>query len=344
MGNIGHRQGGAKSRGVNLKAAAVLASLTITTVGLSGCQYHSKKDTYFLISTNLKLPYWKTVNQGFSKAANEYGVSAQLEGPQDFNPQAELDSFNRAAAQHPAGIIVSVADAASMRDAINSAISSGVPVITVDSDAPLTNRLYFIGTNNLEAGHLGGRHLLEHLHGKANVVFYSITGQPNIEERLKGYKDILADHPLIKVVDVFDTKGDSGTAFDKTEEYMARSGDDKIDAFICLESASGKSVAEVLKRKNASDRILIAMDVDSDILSAIKDGSIDSTISQKPFTMGYVGLKALDEIHHNHPKSFQTSYAVDSFAPYPSFIDTGTSLIDKVNVDLYIGAEAAAGK
>ncbi len=332
MSNIGSR----------FIAASALVSLTCATVGLTGCQYRSKKDTYYLISTNLKLPYWKTVNAGFTKAANEYGVTAQLEGPQDFDTQVELDSFNRAVASHPAGIIVSVADAVNMRTAINSAVAAGVPVITVDSDAPLSNRLYFIGTNNLEAGHLGARHLLEHLHGKANVVFYSINGQPNIEERLKGYNDILAEHPQIRIADVFDTKGDAGTAFDKTEEYMARTGDDKIDAFICLESSCGKSIAEVLKRKNATDRILIAMDVDADILSAIKDGSIDATISQKPFTMGYVGLKALDEIHHNLPKSFRISYAVDPFSPYPSFIDTGTSLIDKSNVDLYMGAEAAA--
>ena len=330
------------NNGTRLIALSALAGLTLTTIGLTGCQYRSKKDTYFLISTNLKLPYWKTVNEGFVKAATDYGVTAQLEGPQDFDTQAELDSFNKAVASHPAGIIVSVGDAVAMRTAINSAVAAGVPVITVDSDAPLSNRLYFIGTNNLEAGHLGGQHLLQHLHGKANVVFYSITGQPNIEERLKGYKDILADHPQIKIADVFDTKGDSGSAFDKTEEYMARTGDDKIDAFICLESSCGKSIAEVLKRKNANDRILIAMDVDSDILAAIKDGSIDSTISQKPYTMGYVGLKALDDIHHNLPKSFRISYAVDPFSPYPAFIDTGTSLIDKVNVDLYSGSEAAA--
>jgi ribose transport system substrate-binding protein len=328
--------------GTRFIAASALVGLALATVGLTGCQYRSKKDTYFLISTNLKLPYWKTVNEGFVKAASEYGVSAQLEGPQDFDPQAELDSFNKAVASQPAGIIVSVADAANMRTAINSAVAAGVPVITVDSDAPLSDRLYFIGTNNLEAGHLGGEHLLEHLHGKANVVFYSITGQPNIEERLKGYTDILAEHPEIKVVDIFDTKGDAGLAFDKTEEYMARTGDDKIDAFICLESSCGKSIAEVLKRKGATDRIVIAMDVDADILNGIKDRSIDATISQKPFTMGYVGLKALDGIHHNLPKNFRSSYAVDPFSPYPSFIDTGTSLIDKVNVDLYMGSEAAA--
>ncbi len=320
----------------------VASSLVLSLVGLTGCQYRSKHDVYYLISNNLKLSYWKAVNAGFVKAAGEYGVTAQLAGPDDFNPQAEADAFTKIASYRPAGILVSVADANLMRPEINSAIEAGVPVITVDSDAPLSNRLYFIGTNNLAAGHLGGQRLVEKLHGKGNVVFYTITGQPNLEERLKGYEEITAQHPEIKIVDIFDTKGDAGSSFDQTEKYMAKTGADKIDAFVCLESSAGSSIAEVLKRKNASDRVLIAMDVNSDTLNSIKDGSIEATISQKPFTMGYVGLKALDEIHHNQPKPFQNNYSVDSFSPYPVFVDTGTAIVDKVNVDIYLASAAAA--
>jgi ribose transport system substrate-binding protein len=318
-----------------------VASLAVSSFGLTGCQYHSKHDVYYLVSNNLKLPYWKMVNQGFTQAATEYGVTAQLTGPDTYDPQAEADAFSKIAAYKPAGILVSVADVNLMRDEINAAVAAGTPVITVDSDAPLSNRLYFVGTNNLSVGHLGGQRLIEQLHGKGNVVFYTIKGQPNLEERLKGYKDLLADHPQIKIVDVFDTKGDPGAAFDQTEQYMGKTGADKIDAFVCLESAAGKSIAEVLKRKNANDRLLIAMDSDADTLGLIKDGSIDSTISQKPFTMGYVGLKALDEIHHNKPTSFLNNYAVDSTSPYPVFVDTGTAIVDKINVDMYLQSAVA---
>jgi ribose transport system substrate-binding protein len=58
--------------------------------------------------------------------------------------------------------------------------------------------------------------------------------------------------------------------------------------------------------------------------------------------MGYVGLKALDEIFHAPPKTLTKDYSVDSFSPYPLFVDTGSSLVDKTNVDLYI-ASAAQG-
>ena len=321
---------------------AILGFVAAGAMSLSGCEYHTKHDVYYLIASNLKNPYWKTMNQGFQKAAAEYGVTGLLAGPNDYDPAAEEAEFRRALASKPAGILVSAADANGLLEPISDAIHADIPVITVDSDAPTSARLYFVGTNNLAAGHLGGQRLISKLHDKGNVVFYTITQQPNLEERLKGYKDILSTHPGIKIAEIFDTKGDSGAAFDQTEKYLGKTGADKIDAFVCLESVSAKGIAEVLKRRNVTDRVVIGMDVDADTLAAIKDGTIDSTVAQKPFTMGYFGLKSLDEIHHNLPKPFQTNYGVDSFSRYPQFVDTGTAMVDKSNVDVYTqGADAA---
>ena len=50
--------------------------------------------------------------------------------------------------------------------------------------------------------------MVEKLGGKGNVVFFTLAGQPNTEERLKGFKDVFAGHPDIKIADVVDIKGD----------------------------------------------------------------------------------------------------------------------------------------
>jgi len=175
-------------------------------------------------------------------------------------------------------------------------------------------------------------------------VIFTIPGQPNTDERLKGLKDVLAAKPEIKIVEVVDIKSDPRTAFDRTQEFMALTGPKKIDAFVCLESASGKMVSDAIKRTNATDRLLVAWDVNQDTLDGIKAGTIDSTVAQKPYTMAYYGLKALDEIFHAPPKQLNKDYSSDAFSPYPVFVDTGTSLVDKNNVDLYIADAAAQQK
>jgi ribose transport system substrate-binding protein len=313
---------------------------------LEGCTRHSKSEHYYLISVNVELPYWKSAGEGFQRAAAEYGVSAEIRGPNSFDPQAEVQEFRTVVARKPAGILVSVTNSSLLAPEIDAAIAAGIPVITMDSDAPESKRLYFIGTNNLQAGRLGGQRVAAVLNGKGNVVFFTMPGQPNLEERLKGYNDVFSAYPGIKVVEVFDMKGDSGIAMDKAREYLTRKDKDRIDAMICLQSSAGKDVGEIIRRAKGlgdSGRLLVAMDTDVATLQLIKDGIIDSTISQKPYTMALVGLKALDSIHHYPPKTLGADYGLDPFAPFPSFVDTGVSLVDKGNVDAILTRKEAVG-
>ncbi len=319
------------------KAALVLLALAVAFT--SGCgARHSDKEVYYLIASNMALPYWQTAVTGFKHAAAQYGVTAKVAGPDGHDPQAELVALQSAVAAKPAGILISVADVSVLQPEINAAIAAGIPVITMDSDASGSRRLYFIGTNNLEAGRLGGQRVIAKLGGKGNVVFFTLGGQANTDERLKGFKDVFSARPGINIVEVVDIKGDPSVAFDRTQQFMALTGPKKIDAFVCLDSASGKMVADAVKRTGATDRLLMAWDASQDTLDGIKAGVIDSTIVQKPYSMGFVGLKALDEVFHSPPKDLSKDYSADSFAPYPVFVDTGTTLVDKSNVDFYIAS------
>lgn len=320
-----------------------LALVALATGLSTGCgARHSDKEVYYLVASNMSTAYWQSAVTGFKKAAAQYGVTAKTAGPDTYDPQGELTELKNAVAAKPSGILVSVSDASILQPEIDAAIGAGIPVITVDSDAAASHRLYFIGTNNLEAGRLGGRRVVQKLNGKGNVVFFTIAGQPNTEERLKGFKDVFAGSPGINIAEVVDIKGDPRVAFDRTQQFLAQTGAKKIDAFVSLDSASGKMVADAVKRTNDTSRLLVAWDVNPDTLSGIKDGVIDATVVQKPFTMGYVGLKALDEVFHNPPAQLGKDYNADPFAPYPVFIDTGTALVDKSNVDGYLTSAGGA--
>jgi ribose transport system substrate-binding protein len=322
-------------------AMSVLALAAVLTTGCGA--RHSDKEVFYLIATNVNLPYWQTAAAGFKQAGAQYKVTTKVVGPDTYDPKAELAELHNAIAAKPSGILISVADASVLQSEIDAAVAAGIPVITMDSDAAGSRRLYFIGTNNLEAGRLGGKRVLEKLGGKGNVVFFTLGGQPNTDDRLKGFKDVFATRPGMNVVDVVDIKGDARNAFDKAQEDLALTGPKKIDAFVCLEASSGKTVADAIKRAGGG-RELVAFDVDQDTLDGIKSGTIDATIAQKPFTMGYVGLKALDEVFHSPPAQLGKDYSADAFAPYPVFVDTGTSLVDQSNVDLYIASAAQQAK
>jgi ribose transport system substrate-binding protein len=86
----------------------------------------------------------------------------------------------------------------------------------------------------------------------------------------------------------------------------------------------------------------MAMDTDPETLELIRSGAIAATISQKPYTMAFVGMQMLDNLYHHKPSNLETDWSKDSFAPIPSFVDTGSALIDKTNVDSYLQAKQSA--
>jgi ribose transport system substrate-binding protein len=103
---------------------------------------------------------------------------------------------------------------------------------------------------------------------------------------------------------------------------------DKVDAFVCLEAQSGKEVAGLLDRYNVTGKVVMAMDTDPETLDWIQKGKIAATIAQKPYTMAYVGMQMLDTLYHHKPPALASDWSKDIYAPVPSFVDTGSSLIE----------------
>jgi ribose transport system substrate-binding protein len=318
--------------------AAIFLAAILPVSFLSCGSAHRGDEYYVFVSANLQVPYWQTAGAGFTKAATEMKVRFDFLGPQNYDPAAERATFDQAVQKRPSGILLGVTDAALLKDGIDHAIAAGIPIITVDSDAPASKRLFFIGTNNYQAGFTGGQRLVKELNGKGNVVVFTMPEQPNLQDRLRGYRDALDRAPNIKITRVVDIQGDPRIAFDTTTQIIGKERD-RVDAFVCLEAQSGKEVAYVLSTYNVTGKVVMAMDTDQETLQWIQKGGIAATIAQKPYTMAFVGLQMADNLYHHKPASLDTDWSKDSFAPIPSFVDTGSALIDKSNVDSFLQAK-----
>lgn len=314
---------------------ACLASLMV--FGLSCGAAHDSDEYYVFVAANLQVSYWKAAGAGFNNASTQLKVRADYTGPQNYDPKAERDALDQAVQKKASGILLAVTDPTALKDSIDKAVAAGIPVITIDSDAPSSKRLFFIGTNNYRAGFAGGQRLAQELKGKGNVVVFTMPDQPNLQDRLRGYKEGLGSSPNIKVTRVVDIQGDPRIAFDTTTQIVGKERD-KVDAFVCLEAQSGKEVAGVLNSYHVTGKVVMAMDTDPETLDGIQKGLIAATIAQKPYTMAFVGMQMLDNLYHHKPASLDKDWSKDSFAPIPSFVDTGSALIDKSNVDAFVEA------
>jgi ribose transport system substrate-binding protein len=317
--------------------------LIAVVIALNGCgrSPHSAEERYFLVASNIKVPYWQEAGAGLRKAAMQLQVRAEMIGPDTYDPKQQQAEFQRVVKLKPSGIMVSPGDPKLLKDDIDSAIASGIPVISMDSDAPASKRLLFIGTNNYQAGLMAGRTAAREMRGKGNVVVFITAGQANLEERLRGYRDAFEGSPQIKIVEVVDLHGDPRVAFDRTMDIITK-GKPQADAFVSMEGMSAKEVADVLDRKKAKGKTIVAMDAVAGTLEGVEKGLIAATIVQKPFTMAFYGLKILDDLHHHKPESLDRFWAQDAHAPIPTFVDTGATLVDKNNLAKFRQASDAA--
>jgi ribose transport system substrate-binding protein len=101
-------------------------------------------------------PYWSVVEAGVKKAGQELGVEAIFWVPTKEDVPAQLSTMDSYIAQKVAGIAIAPSDPGAATPYINKALQQGISVITIDTDAPQSNRLVYLGTGNYKAGWLAG--------------------------------------------------------------------------------------------------------------------------------------------------------------------------------------------
>jgi ribose transport system substrate-binding protein len=316
----------------------------VGTVLIAACAepYHEKNERYVFVATNINLPYWQEAAAGFLDAAKALGVKGELIGPTGYEPNAELGMFREIVEQHPAGICLSAGRPEIFQAEIDKAVAQGIPVICVDADVPGSKRVLYIGTDNFKAGRESLKRMAALVPGKGSIAVITISGQRNLDDRVAGVADALANFPVLKLTKILDDKGDARSAFDQVSELIQKK--EKVDGIICLEATGGSGAAGAVHRFNMEGKLpIVAFDNDPETLDWIDRGAIAVTITQKPYVMSYYGLKFLDDLHHNAVHEFK-DWRTAPGAPIPTSVDTGTVVVDKSNLKAYREALAAHPK
>lgn len=308
-------------------------SVAAMAISIAGCEkpYHQPDERYVLVVANENLPYWQEAQAGLADIAKTTGVKVAMEGPNTFSPSEELKTFDQVVEQRPAGILVSASDAGLFKESIDKAVLQGIPVICMDADSPDSRRVLFIGTDNFRAGQESGKIMAKILGGAGSVALITLPNQFNTEERRRGLEDVLKKYPGIKIVETIDDKGDPRNADDAITELLQKKKI-KIDGIIGLEASGGQGAADALHLLDLTGKIkIVAFDKEPATLDAIERGWITATIAQKPYVMAFYGVRFLDDLHHNVVHEYK-DWATAPAGPLPTFVDTGTAVIDASNL------------
>ena len=325
-------------RTLNVALALALAALLIFRPWGSGGRGQAATaaaagEEYVFIGVSVGNPYWVDSRMGLEDRARSLGVLSDLRGPTGNDPNEQVAEFEQVLARRPSGILIAPASDA-LRPEINRAVESGIPVVCIDTDDPLSGRYTYIGTDNYSAGLQTGELLARAVGGKGEVALLMIPGQSNLEERARGCRDALAKYPGITVV-----KTGNDQALSAEAEKVARSilqAYPDLAGFGCVDAAGGEGCAVAVKEIGRGGAVrIIAMDKNETTLQYIRDGLIDASIAQRTYTMASLGVQLLYDLQHNNIRMVN-DWRKANIIPLPRSIDTGTFVITKSNVQSFM--------
>jgi ribose transport system substrate-binding protein len=296
---------------------------------------------YYMISFFAGADYFKGCFAGFEAAAKEAGVTATYMGSQGTDVNAEVTVLEQVIAKNPKGIAVSCVNADALKDSINKAIDQGIPVVTYDADSKDSKRYAFLGTGNYYAGTVAAKALGEQIGGKGQVGVLQVPGLSNLQERVDGFSDTLAElYPEVEIVQIVNGN------LDQTEGAKVTAGmlqaHPEIVGIFASDSSAGVGAATAVKEAGlAGDIKIIAFDTDTGTLDLIKEGVLSGSIAQGTYNMGWWSFQFLFNVNGGcgnfNPVEGWKEFGIN---PLPPSVDTGVTVVTAENVEsFYMAAE-----
>jgi ribose transport system substrate-binding protein len=316
-----------------LRRRAFLGAVATTVISISllasGCNKSDSGSTAagktlkLAFVTNNVSDFWKSAIAGVHAYEKEAGVKVDIFQPTNGKVEEQNQILENLISQGYDGIAVSVIAPKDQVAEVNRAAKK-TKVITFDSDADKSDRLCYIGTDNVVAGKTLGDEIVKLLpNGGKMAVFVGTFSADNAAARLQGIQQITDAHK-IEIVAKKEDNTDRNVARTNVENVINAYSD--INLLCGLWSYNGPQIAKALDASGKKSKVQGAVFDDEDgTLMAIESGTINCTVVQKPYQFGYQSSKMLHELN--------TKGA--SVVPASKKIDTGVRVINKDNLADY---------
>ena len=237
---------------------------------------------------------WMMINQGAEDAAAEEGVKLVSVGPAfQGDLSSQLEVFENLVAQGAKAIGIAPVDSAGVAPAVTDAMSSGIPIIAIDTGVSGAEVTSFVATDNYAVAKVQGA-VAATLVNDGDTVIY-VTGnqaQSTGQERRNGFMEAFsAARPGSKILEV-PTEWNSQQAQEGVEAVLNSNSDVKMVVNAWDGGTMGAKAALENLGYGAGDVKLVGFDGASDAIAAMDEGWVHADTAQMLYQMGYQGIKA----------------------------------------------------
>jgi len=261
--------------------------------------------------------FWRTLKDGVESAAKDCDVDFLIEGPEEEKYiDQQISIVEDAIKQRPAAIVMAATDFNRLVPAAEQIKKSGIRLVEIDSFINSQVADCKIGTDNIRAGGQAGEALVGRIpEGSLVGIISYVKASSTAIDREAGVRGHLGTR--VRILNTLYSNSEAGQAYSLCARLIATTPD--LDAIVALNLPSTLGAAQALKESGKQDRIvLVSFDSSQDVLEYIEEGVIRDTVVQKPFNMGYLGIRTARELIDGKKIKKQ--------------IDTGSVVINKDNM------------
>jgi len=260
-----------------LAAASALALFTASA--------HAKELNSIGISVgSLGNPFFVTIANGAEAKAKQINPKVKIltaSADYDLGKQfTQVDNFIAAGVDM---ILLNAIDPNAIEPAVKRAQGAGIIVVAIDVAANGADAT--VQTNNVQAGEIACKYIVDKLGGKGDVVIENGPQVSAVVDRVNGCKGVFAKAPGIKILsDDQDAKGSREGGLNVMQGYLTRFP--KIDAVFAINDPQAIGSDLAAKQLNRSGIVISSVDGAPDIEAALKsDTMIEASASQDPWAM-----------------------------------------------------------
>jgi ribose transport system substrate-binding protein len=287
------------------------------------------KLTIAWIPKALNNPVFEIGRDGAFKKAEELteagptGVEVMYVGSVDSDAAEQARVVEDVIARGVDAVGISCNDPASCEDSINKAVEAGLPVMTWDSDSPDSQRFTYLGLDNYAGGKAAAELLVNFMGEEGKVALLTgVPGSFNLEERIRGFQDGIANYPGIEVVSTVYCNDDINQGVKVVEETMQAHPDLNGWFFVGMwpffaERGSMPLWEDASLNKGMTNIVFDTLPVE---LEYLKDGYVYGLVGQKYWGWGYDTIQMIYDYIVNGTR-------------YDDWTDSGMDIITKCNVD-----------
>jgi ABC-type sugar transport system substrate-binding protein len=283
-----------------LTRGLVALGLTIVALGAASCRSSSASHEIVAIPLFSATSVSLCEHLGLDEAVVGSGLHLEFNGPSDGDAQRQIDLFRDAVDRRVYGITMIPGSQYAANSVIHDALAHSIPVVIVLHALPLAPQphLSFVLENLPVAARLIAERVRSIEPGGADIILVGLDsltagGQASFIQVERALHEVSPESRVVTRIVKRPNAHDFSTAIEETLDQQPGA-----HVIITLDDLSSYSAAAVIHSRHAADTIhLIAFDQNAEVLSALRQGEVDSVVAQNMREMGHI---AIANIMHDH--------------------------------------------